>query len=52
MKEVDVNVEDQAQRVFNMIGDAVFKNLAMRVLDTFLQTCVGLAARCIQVPII
>ena len=34
MKSADVSNKEQAQRILDMVGDAVFKNLAMRVLDT------------------
>ena len=32
MRDVDVSAEEQAKRVLDMVGEAVFKNLAMRVL--------------------
>ena len=34
MKDVDVSTQEQAKRVLDLVGDAVFKNLAMRVLGT------------------
>ena len=36
MRDVDVSAEEQAKRILDMVGEAVFKNLAMRVLDTLL----------------
>ena len=36
MRDVDVSAEEQAKRVLDMVGDSVFKNLAMRVLDIFM----------------